>query len=80
MPDRLCQRFGAGLGRWCYALICLIKGALGKLCDINFTAISAYGGKECEEYSNVLQITVDESPISGLQVGAVSAPGNIACK
>ena len=41
-------------------------------------AISTYGGKECEEYSNVLQITVDESPISGLQVGAVSAPGNIA--
>ena len=35
------------------------------------TAISNFGGKKCEEYSNVIQITVDEPPISGLQVGGV---------
>ena len=29
---------------------------------------------KCEEYSNIIQITVNEAPISGLQAGAVAAP------
>ena len=32
-------------------------------------AESTYGGKLCEEYSNIIQIAVDESPVSQLQVG-----------
>ena len=35
-------------------------------------------GKLCEEYSNVIQISVRSSPVSQLQVGGVSAPGTIA--
>ncbi|MAR43612.1 MAG: hypothetical protein CMC48_05940, partial [Flavobacteriaceae bacterium] len=34
--------------------------------------------KVCEEYSNIIQITVDDSPVSGLQVGALSAPDTVA--
>ena len=30
----------------------------------------------CEEFSNVIQITGNESPISGLQVGGITAPDN----
>ena len=41
-------------------------------------AISTYGGATCEEYSNVIQITVNEAPISGLQAGAVAAPDTVA--
>ena len=43
MPDWFRQRFGTWLSHRLYALICLIKGALGKLCNINFTSISACG-------------------------------------
>ena len=35
-------------------------------------------GKICEEYSNIIQIAVSESPVSQLQVGGVSAPDTIA--
>ena len=41
-------------------------------------AESTYGGKICEEYSNIIQITVDESPISHLEVGGVAAPATVA--
>ena len=41
-------------------------------------AESTFGGKTCEEFSNVIQITVNESPISGLQVGGITAPGTVA--
>ena len=41
-------------------------------------AESTYGGKLCEEYSNIIQIAVSESPVSQLQVGGVSAPDTIA--
>ena len=41
-------------------------------------AESTFGGKTCEEFSNVIQITVNESPISGLQVGGITAPDTVA--
>ena len=41
-------------------------------------AESTVGGKKCEEFSNVIQITVNEPPISGLQVGAITAPNTVA--
>ena len=46
-------------------------------------AISIYGGATCEEYSNIIQIAVNESPISGLQAGStgglgVAAPDTVA--
>ena len=41
-------------------------------------AESTVGGKKCEEFSNVIQITVNEAPISGLQVGAITAPNTVA--
>ncbi|OUW65743.1 MAG: hypothetical protein CBD60_02775, partial [Flavobacteriaceae bacterium TMED200] len=34
--------------------------------------------KICEEFSNIIQVTVNDSPISGLQVGGVAAPSTIA--
>ena len=34
--------------------------------------------KVCEEYSNVIQITVNESPISHLEVGGLTAPDTVA--
>ena len=45
---------------------------------------STYGGKECEEYSNVITDKVSQPPITGLQVqgGAISAPAylNTLCR
>ena len=40
---------------------------------------STFGGKQCEEYSNVVQILVEEPPITGLQAqgGAVTAPATV---
>ena len=38
---------------------------------------STYGGATCEEYSNIIQITINDSPVAGLQVGGVAAPGNM---
>ena len=40
-------------------------------------AYSTYGGKQCEEYSNVIQIGISPPPITGIQVGAISAPATI---
>ena len=42
-------------------------------------AISTYGGKECEEYSNVIQIGISQPPITGLQVQgtAITAPATL---
>ena len=42
-------------------------------------AYSTYGGKQCEEYSNVIQIGISQPPITGLQAqgGAVTAPATV---
>ena len=42
-------------------------------------AISTFGGKECEEYSNVIEVKVANPPISTLQVQgtAISAPATL---
>ena len=42
-------------------------------------AISTFGGKQCEEYSNVVEVKVGSPPISTLQVQgtAISAPATI---
>ena len=42
-------------------------------------AISTYGGKECEEYSNIIQIGVSQPPITGLQAqgGAITAQDTV---
>ena len=42
-------------------------------------AISTYGGKQCEEYSNVIEVKVANPPISTLQVQgtAISAPATL---
>ena len=41
-------------------------------------AESTFGGNICEEYSNIIQITINDSPVAGLQVGGVAAPSTIA--
>ena len=40
---------------------------------------STFGGKQCEEYSNVIQIGISQPPITGLQAqgGAVTAPATV---
>ena len=40
-------------------------------------AYSTYGGKPCEEYSNVIQINIQAPPVTGIQVGAISAPATL---
>ena len=43
------------------------------------TAISSYGGKPCEEYSNVIEVKISSPPNTGLQAqgGAVTAPTTV---
>ena len=40
---------------------------------------STFGGKQCEEYSNVIKIGISQPPITGLQAqgGAVTAPATV---
>ena len=40
-------------------------------------AISTFGGKECEEYSNIIQIGIETPPVTGIQIGAITAPATI---
>ena len=39
--------------------------------------ISNFGGKECEEYSNIIQIGIESPPVTGIQFGAITAPATI---
>ena len=53
--------------------------ALGTTTFYRRAAISTFGGKQCEEYSNVIEIKVGTPPISTLQVQgtAISAPATL---
>ena len=53
--------------------------ALGTTTFYRRAAISTFGGKQCEEYSNVIEVKVGTPPISTLQVQgtAISAPATL---
>ena len=42
------------------------------------SAISTFGGKPCVEFSNIIQVAIEDPPLTGLQVGAVAAPDTIS--
>ena len=53
--------------------------AIGTTTFYRRAAISTFGGKQCEEYSNVIEVKVGTPPISTLQVQgtAISAPATL---